>query len=177
VNDPKLLYSVDQAQVLNSRLGLVSIEFRNLGARVVSSMLTEDAEFGYVLTRHNVTWDLEEPMVRSVFWITVVMRQNLPGEQPSEFAKATAAAQVEYIVRDEPLSSDEVECVPHFLALNGWLHAWPYLRAEVQSLTAKMGIPPLTMPMLLAGQTLDVPVQRTGMPAGDLTPPPVNSET
>ena len=48
------------------------------------------------------------------------------------------------------------DALPHFLAITGTLHAWPYFRAEVQSLTAKLRLPSLTLPVLLSGAVAEL---------------------
>lgn len=45
--------------------------------------------------------------------------------------------------------------IDHFVGITAFMHSWPYVRAEAQSLTAKLGIPPLTLPVLLSGQVPD----------------------
>ena len=47
-----------------------------------------------------------------------------------------------------------------FVGIVGWMHVWPYIRAEVQALSSKLGFPALTLPPLLAGQTKNIPVRR-----------------
>lgn len=36
----------------------------------------------------------------------------------------------------------------HFAELNAFMNAWPYVRELVQSTTARMGLPPLVLPLL-----------------------------
>jgi hypothetical protein len=43
------------------------------------------------------------------------------------------------------------ESVDDFAGTLGFMHSWPYFRAEVQSLTAKLGLPALTLPIVLSG--------------------------
>lgn len=40
-------------------------------------------------------------------------------------------------------------CLPYFVELNGPYHAWPYIRAELQRLTAAMGLQSVILPVLL----------------------------
>ena len=37
-----------------------------------------------------------------------------------------------------------------FVGISGYLHLWPYLRAEVQCLTTKLGLPPLVLPVQMS---------------------------
>jgi hypothetical protein len=43
------------------------------------------------------------------------------------------------------------ENVDDFAGTLGFMHSWPYFRAEVQALTAKLGLPALTLPIVLSG--------------------------
>jgi hypothetical protein len=56
---------------------------------------------------------------------------------------------VEYALKDESVSDDDI---PHFVGISGFMHVWPYLRSEVQALTAKLGLPSLTLPIMVSGQ-------------------------
>ncbi len=47
------------------------------------------------------------------------------------------------------------EAIPHVLGVNAYMHSWPYFRADVQLLTAKFGLPALTLPVLLSGEVPD----------------------
>ena len=59
----------------------------------------------------------------------------------------------------ETLDPEREEATPDFLGILGWMQAWPYLRTEIQPLSTKLGFPPLTLPILLTGQTSEVPVE------------------
>jgi hypothetical protein len=54
------------------------------------------------------------------------------------------------------------------------MHSWPYLRAEVQSLTSKLELPPLTLPPLVSGQIPNfVTVERLPLPQAPPVPTPL----
>ena len=66
----------------------------------------------------------------------------------------TAEFAVEYAVDKVGLSfSDEI--VTAFGRMNGIYNAWSYWREYVQSITTRMGLPPLTMPLMTAMSLLD----------------------
>ncbi|HYQ28434.1 MAG TPA: hypothetical protein VER04_14490, partial [Polyangiaceae bacterium] len=48
-------------------------------------------------------------------------------------------------------SKFSVDDLRHFVGVSGFMHAWPYLRAEAQSLTTKIGLPPLLLPLIVSG--------------------------
>jgi hypothetical protein len=49
------------------------------------------------------------------------------------------------LLGDEPTEQSDVE---HFARANGAYHSWPFVRETIYSLTAKMGFPPYTLPVL-----------------------------
>ena len=53
-----------------------------------------------------------------------------------------------YRLKGEPWSDAEIS---NALGVMGYLHVWPYFRAEVQVLTAKLGFPALTLPVAVSG--------------------------
>lgn len=53
------------------------------------------------------------------------------------------------------------EDAPHVLGVLGFIHTWPYFRADVQMLTAKLDLPPLTLPVRLSGEVPDLVLVRT----------------
>jgi hypothetical protein len=57
------------------------------------------------------------------------------------------ALQLDYELTIPPSS----ERALHAAGILGVMHAWPYFRSEVQSLSAKVGLPALTMPTVLSG--------------------------
>lgn len=93
----------------------------------------------------------------------VQVNEGTPAKVPAPSAKSVRVAELtvsfrlEYAVRERGLVSEAD--IEHFLGINGFLNAWPYVRAEVQSLTTKIGLPPLLLPVQLAAaaaQTVSV---------------------
>lgn len=44
--------------------------------------------------------------------------------------------------------------IAHYAGVMGYMHTWPYFRADIQYLTTKLGFPALVLPVVLSG---DVP--------------------
>ena len=87
--------------------------------------------------------------------------------EPGELGIVQVTVQVEYDIRKE-LDDEQQAALPDFIGVVGWMHAWPYIRAEVQELSAKLRFnPPVTLPVLLAGQTCDVPVEEVDFQSGE----------
>lgn len=66
-----------------------------------------------------------------------------------ENAEISFAIKVDYAVLDEATVDDDG--MLHFVGVSAFMHAFPYIRAEVQSLTTKLGFPALTLPLALSG--------------------------
>jgi preprotein translocase subunit SecB len=49
------------------------------------------------------------------------------------------------LLGDEPAEQSDIE---HFARANGAYHSWPFVRETIHGLTAKMGFPPYTLPVL-----------------------------
>ena len=74
------------------------------------------------------------------------------GEEPSKFVmKIEAAFCTSYVSKPDihmPDDDSSVLTLMHMLQINPISHAWPYWREFVQSMSARMGYPALTVPML-----------------------------
>lgn len=150
-------YDVQVAATLNRVLSIVDVSFVSLEAMLTSEVPQQGLAYGYHLS--DVMWDGDETHVLAIYRVQVRLRRKSAGDSPAdEFGRVAVAARVQY--EADALSPEHVEAVPHFVALTGWVHVWPYVRAEVQALTAKLGIPPLTLPFLFHGQTARTPAVR-----------------
>jgi hypothetical protein len=64
-----------------------------------------------------------------------------------DLAEASMTYHIVYELRgEEPTATSDVE---HFARANGAYHSWPFVRETIFNLTAKMGFPPYTLPVLL----------------------------
>lgn len=96
-----------------------------------------------------------------------------PGEpEPARGAKAVRIADVHVTLRLDYTILPGVDVpdadLDDFVGISGYLHLWPYLRAEVQCLTTKLGLPPLVLPVQVsshAAATVTV-VQASELPDG-----------
>ena len=104
-----------------------------------------------------VHWARREGQVRGVFPIQVTVRRPVSDSELEDLAEITVAYQCVYNFLRDPGETD-LAAIPSFLSTVGWSHAWPYLRAEVQSISSRLGLPAVILPMLLPGQAEQVPV-------------------
>jgi hypothetical protein len=64
----------------------------------------------------------------------------------AELADANMTYRVVYkLLGEEPAEPSGIE---HFARANGAYHTWPFVRETIYSLTARMGFPPYTLPVL-----------------------------
>lgn len=72
------------------------------------------------------------------------------GAEPTRVLELSVSIRIDYEIGDPAQVPEDVAA--HYAGVSGFLHAWPYVRAEVQALTAKLGFPPLTLPLVLPGE-------------------------
>lgn len=92
--------------------------------------------------------------------------QNAHGEGPDETG-TSLRIRAEFVLTYKVESLDGItdEHINAFGRMNGIHNAWPYWREYVQSTTARMGLPPLTLP-LMTGDAL-VKTYEQAQAAGD----------
>jgi hypothetical protein len=136
-----------------SRLGTIA----NVGRVQVFSLMAkldeqpqEQASLTWNLKAPEFLWDLEgrDLVALLVLEISISMRAT-ELEAERRLGIIHVGYRLEYSFSDEISNEEDI---PHFVGITGFLQVWPYLRAEVQMLTAKLGLPALTLPVLLVGQ-------------------------
>lgn len=140
---------------LNSCLRLSQINFVKISANVVSHV--DSPVWCFDMKLHSVGWYSAGDTISAFFPLQVNL-QHKEEDSRQDLFEIHVVVQVEYQIRQE-LSDDERTAIPHFVGTAGWMNAWPYLRSEVQQLSSKLGCPPLTVPLLLPGQTTKIPVE------------------
>jgi len=106
--------------------------------------------------------------------ITVVVEFDLAGRYTDVDSKVAplqiaATFQVEYTLGSlEGIKSENIKA---FAELNGVYSAWPYWREYAQSVTVRMGLPPIPVPVYrtgegkyLLGKAIAKPTKKTGQP-------------
>lgn len=145
---------VEAAAKLNSVLRIADIGLVEITANTLNQV--EEPTWCFSTSLNEVRWYREENAILGIYPVQVFI-QHKGAEEPENLALVRVAARAVYVITGE-LDDEKLACVPDFLGIVGWMHVWPYLRAEVQQLSAKLGYPPLTLPLLLAGQTKNIPV-------------------
>lgn len=150
-------HEVSRASTLNTKLRLTNLALYELHATRGTPPPTKH-RLTYGLSFAEITLVEQKSEVGAVLRLTVNL-EALDAEIRTVLAVLDVAQTVSY--RKEPTWTDEdAAALPDFIGIVGWLHAWPYVRAEVQAMSTKLGFPPLTLPTLLAGETANVPVRR-----------------
>lgn len=148
---------IDSARKLNQSLQLENILMVKLEAHVIT--LTDNPEFAFKMDLGQVGWARLASGVLADFPVEVVIQDKSETGQPVDLGAIGVAVRAGYSALGD-LTAEQETAIPDFLGLVGWMHVWPYVRAEVQSISTKLGFPPLTLPILLGGQTSKVPVVR-----------------
>lgn len=158
-NAPKL--EVAKASLLNNALQLEQVFLSRLEAQQLAG--TAATQLGFTVNFEPIAWtDIPEKVV-AVFPLAVIIEDHTGGSKV-ELAALRVAMRAFYRTQ-KPLDGERTGLLPHYLGIVGWMHVWPYARAEVQALSVKMGLPPLVLPVLLAGQTAEVEVHRIEIPS------------
>lgn len=98
-----------------------------------------------------VVWELDNGTLKVLVPFTLFIEAH-PSEGVGEkrkLAEIGVAFRLEYDAKKHETWSEED--LPHYAGITSFLHAWPYLRAEVQHLSTKIGFPPLLLPVVVSG--------------------------
>ena len=153
-------HEVARAAKLNEKVRLSQITLFEISARHLARLEGLEPTFSFSMRPETVLYTEEKDETFAAFPLRVTIEHK--GEQ-GKVALGEIHVVVRVIYRREPTwQPEDADLFDDYLGIVGWMHAWPYLRAEVQSLSTKLTFPPLILPVLLAGQTADVGVQRVG---------------
>lgn len=160
---------VGRASTLNKKLALGQISLFELSARHSAEIVAAPA-FSFTMKLESPSCAFRETDVVALFPLVVTI-EHVKKSKRVPLAEVRVTARVVYRKADEFSSADSA-ALPDYVGIVGWMHVWPYLRAEVQSLSTKLDFPPLLLPVLLSGQTADIPVNVVAPPQAhrDQTP-------
>lgn len=144
-------HSVDVARKLNKSLRLENVAVAGIKAEANSF---GEPPFKFAMKLGAVHWTRNDANLLAFFPIEVDIQDG----SVEALASLSVLMRVTYGLSDD-LIDEQIAAVPHYLGIVGWMQVWPYIRSEIQELSTKLGFPPLTLPVLLAGQTRNVPVR------------------
>lgn len=140
--------NVEAASRLAPKLHLDDVSFLEITAKY-ETLPTEDAPtLSWDLVEPSAHWEILDRDLRVLLPLTLAINFTR-AEKKERLATVVVALAIDYHLKKGE-SWDEAD-VPHYVGISGFIHAWPYFRAEVQSLTTKLGLPPLTLPVIVSG--------------------------
>lgn len=147
---------VQAASRLASKMRLRDVVCTEIRAKHMAvSSESGDAVLSWDLKHPHASWRSEngEVAVLFPFAITIDAKKE-GGSRATPVAEIALIYQLLYAV--DQLEPMEVAELPHFLGVSGFMHLWPYVRAEVQCITAKLRLPPLVLPVVVSGHAAEV---------------------
>jgi hypothetical protein len=87
------------------------------------------------------------------FRFVLALSARSAGDHDDSTVFAELATHLQFIYTfTESIAERADDQLENFMGYYGFIHVWPYARAEFQALTAKLGVPPLTLPVLKTGR-------------------------
>ncbi len=164
--------STEKASAASSKLALKAVSTVALHAQAVS-VPEGSGELSFQLTHRPAVWNLVEDELICLFGLTVTIVEK-DGESSRTLGNLSLTLRSDYHLLPTFQRGEDEATLPDYAGIVGRLHAWPYFRAETQCLTAKIGLPPLTLPVLVSGHVAKLPVERFSEqgPQGEGAPAP-----
>lgn len=133
-----------------SALVLADVSCFGIGARVM--VPSPGGLLHYRIEHVAMDWHLSGAEIfLSVPFELVVEHAATKDSQKVSIGTISVDFSLTYRSRSSELSVPRDE-IPHVIGISGYMHAWPYFRADVQWLTTKVGLPSLTLPVVLSGE-------------------------
>ncbi len=147
---------IGKASEASTKLRIVHISILALQAQ--AHQINVRGPLRYEVAHRPATWSkLGNDALICLFAIDTVIELSDTGTKAAEISVTLRS---EYRLEESFEVGKDEHLLPHYVGIVARLHAWPYFRAEVQTLSTKIGIPPLTLPVLLAGHTVRLPVEQ-----------------
>lgn len=176
MSEEGLAPELEKAFKLSPKLELEEIGLAHLEGRLAGHV--ENPRLGFTLERPDVLWVADDKLVRGLFNLELtidhVSEEATKTEevedddgQRTPLAVIRVGMRVIYRFLPKYVQNEDAPFLPHFLGIQGFLHVWPYIRAEVQNLSNRLSFPPLILPLGRASSFADVRVREvTGVDAG-----------
>lgn len=148
-----------KASEASAKLHLRVLLIMDMRAQAFGMPPVGGTRLGFTLSQGPALWNIVEDSLIAMYQMEVQI-ENRSDAPVVPVANIVVSLRAEYkfapafqLERDEHL-------LEHYVGIVGRMHAWPYFRAEVQTLSAKLGLPPLTLPVVLSGDMAKLPVTR-----------------
>jgi hypothetical protein len=110
-----------------------------------------DGKLSFTMSGKDAHWTKEgDSQLVASFPFEVMVEVSRDGQSKEDLAKFFLQYVIVYKTA-KLLASWSDESLESFVARYGSTHVWPYLRADLQAMTAKVGLPALTLPPLKYG--------------------------
>lgn len=149
-NDLLRLANLASRKMVLDDLSLTSANFQR------SSDLPSQEEFSLKYkSRFRVEYNYFEEQKKLVVEVefTSVGDSVTEDEEERELFRVDATFGIVYLTRNEEVIEDQA--LEAFAKLNGAYNAWPYWREFLQSCTVRMGLPPVTQPLMTAASLVE----------------------
>jgi len=164
VSDDASTLDVSKASAASSKLQLQHIALFSLEAQ--AHRLPERVNLNFDLGHRETIWNVIGDSLICVFGLDVGILST-SSDPPIRLASFSVCFRAEYKMGEAYNPATDDELLPHYAGVVARLHVWPYMRAEVQELTGKLGLPSLTLPVLMSGGTVNFPVRKHVPPPDD----------
>lgn len=145
--------SVEVASSASKKVQLSGISLTCIHAGLVGRD-RKSGELSYREKRTSVEWSRSGDTLNLYLCykgeIEVLVGSGSTGDEDTD-GEPLGNIQLELHSRYDLLETTTVQELYHFAGIVGFMHAYPYIRAEVQTLTCKLGLPALTLGVLLSG--------------------------
>lgn len=141
------------AQEVAPALGDIAVHPVGLLAQRAPTATRPSGKLVFEVDAHGAYWNRSEPNTVFVVLACEITLANVKhaDEPPVELGHFALRYQLVYKM-NKPADSWTDDQLESFLSYYGMNHVWPYIRADVQAMTAKLELPVLTLPLLKVGQ-------------------------
>jgi hypothetical protein len=140
--EPKVVH----AARLSSVIQLVDVAFQLIRAELTNA---PRGRLSYKQELISAVWRRDNAKLTVVFPFRLTL-SSIDDGKTEEIGSISMNIRAQYELQ-EGFSDDMAEDLPHALAVLGFMHTWPYIRAEVQGLTSRLELPALTLPVMVSG--------------------------
>jgi hypothetical protein len=147
---------VREAAAVSNKLRLLRVGCSAIEAKLVG-LVEEGARLSYTVAKAHIYYGVANENVRVVvpFGMTIESVSG-KGTEKRPLAEVSVLLGLDYRIALDAWEPDDDRRIRHFAGISGYMHAWPYVRAEVQGLSVKLGLPALTLPLLVSGRAAEL---------------------
>ena len=165
----------NRAARLADKFTLNAIRIASLRAEM-TQQLTSPSQLGFAFLPFKATWAIREQSLNVAFSFSLRLSQRSKEPKSEQRLGLIKVGFVAAYHIKQTLSDQERLEVTHYVGVITFLHLWPYFRSEVQAITTKVGLPALTLPVMVSGHAAKF-VQVTEAAPPEPTPTTVAPET